>query len=149
LGPLATYGEPTSQCATSKHLRAASSLAALRRNGIRCSRGLCPLLICDYFAAALRRFYSRRRSRRATIALMTRWLMPFSRATSCTSLSARGGSSVLLDTGKVEIAVISQRVEPHDIASFKVLGIDILAKRSLCSRAASTGARGWEMSQAP
>jgi microcystin degradation protein MlrC len=31
----------------------------------------------------------------------------------------------------VEIAVISKRVEPHDIASFKVLGIDPLSKRFL------------------
>jgi microcystin degradation protein MlrC len=41
------------------------------------------------------------------------------------------GRCVVLDTGKVEIAVISKRVEPHDIASFKVLGIDPLAKRFL------------------
>lgn len=41
------------------------------------------------------------------------------------------GRCVVLDTGKVEIAAISKRVEPHDIASFKVLGIDPLAKRFL------------------
>jgi microcystin degradation protein MlrC len=38
---------------------------------------------------------------------------------------------VVLDTGKVEIAVISKRVEPHDIACFKALGIAVLAKRFL------------------
>jgi microcystin degradation protein MlrC len=41
------------------------------------------------------------------------------------------GRCVVLDTGNVEIAVISKRVEPHDIASFKVLGIDPLSKRFL------------------
>jgi len=39
------------------------------------------------------------------------------------------GPSVVLDTGKVEIAVISRHVEPHDIASFRVLGIDPAGKR--------------------
>jgi microcystin degradation protein MlrC len=41
------------------------------------------------------------------------------------------GLCVVLDTGNVEIAVISKRVEPHDIGSFKVLGIDPIAKRFL------------------
>ena len=39
------------------------------------------------------------------------------------------GPSAVLDTGKVEIAVISRHVEPHDIASFRTLGIDPARKR--------------------
>jgi len=39
------------------------------------------------------------------------------------------GTAAVLDTGKVEIAVISRHVEPHDIGSFKALGIDPAAKR--------------------
>jgi microcystin degradation protein MlrC len=41
------------------------------------------------------------------------------------------GRCVVLDTGRVEIVLISQRVEPHDIACFEVLGIDPHAKRYL------------------
>jgi microcystin degradation protein MlrC len=41
------------------------------------------------------------------------------------------GPSAVLDTGKVEIAVISRHVEPHDMASFRELGIDPLKKRFL------------------
>ena len=41
------------------------------------------------------------------------------------------GPSAVLDTGKVEIAVISRHVEPHDIAAFRVLGIDPAKKRYL------------------
>ena len=41
------------------------------------------------------------------------------------------GLSVVLDTGKVEIAVISRHVEPHDIASLRVLGIEPEKKRFL------------------
>jgi microcystin degradation protein MlrC len=39
------------------------------------------------------------------------------------------GPSAVLDTGKVEIAVISRHVEPHDIASFRALGIEPEKKR--------------------
>jgi microcystin degradation protein MlrC len=39
------------------------------------------------------------------------------------------GPSAVLDTGNVEIAVISRHVEPHDIASFRALGIDPAGKR--------------------
>jgi microcystin degradation protein MlrC len=39
------------------------------------------------------------------------------------------GEAAVLDTGKVEIAVISRHVEPHDIASFRVLGIEPGKKR--------------------
>jgi microcystin degradation protein MlrC len=39
------------------------------------------------------------------------------------------GPSVLLDTGKVEIAVVSRQVEPFDIAPIRVLGIDPAKKR--------------------
>jgi microcystin degradation protein MlrC len=39
------------------------------------------------------------------------------------------GPSAVLDTGKVEIAVISRHVEPHDIASFRTLGIEPEKKR--------------------
>ncbi len=39
------------------------------------------------------------------------------------------GAAAVLDTGKVEIAVISRHVEPHDIGSFRALGIDPAAKR--------------------
>lgn len=41
------------------------------------------------------------------------------------------GQCAVLDTGNVEIAVISRRVEPHDIASFHTLGIDPGTKRYL------------------
>lgn len=41
------------------------------------------------------------------------------------------GKSAVLDTGKVQIAVISQHVEPFDLGCFKSLGIDPLAKRYL------------------
>jgi microcystin degradation protein MlrC len=41
------------------------------------------------------------------------------------------GPSALLDTGRVEIAVISRQVEPYDIAAFRTLGIDPAAKRYL------------------
>jgi len=39
------------------------------------------------------------------------------------------GAAAVLDTGKVEIAVISRHVEPHDIASFRTLGIEPSRKR--------------------
>jgi microcystin degradation protein MlrC len=39
------------------------------------------------------------------------------------------GPSALLDTGKVEIAVISRHVEPFDIAPFRALGIEPAKKR--------------------
>lgn len=41
------------------------------------------------------------------------------------------GQAAVLDTGKVEIAVISRHVEPHDIAAFRVLGIEPARKRYL------------------
>lgn len=41
------------------------------------------------------------------------------------------GPSALLDTGKVEIAVISRHVEPHDIGAFRALGIEPQKKRYL------------------
>jgi microcystin degradation protein MlrC len=41
------------------------------------------------------------------------------------------GPSAVLDTGKVEIAVISRHVEPHDIAAFRALGIEPENKRYL------------------
>ncbi|MGQ0509604.1 MAG: M81 family metallopeptidase [Betaproteobacteria bacterium] len=34
------------------------------------------------------------------------------------------GAAGVLDTGRIEIAVISRHVEPHDIAAFRVLGLD-------------------------
>ncbi|HEX2565482.1 MAG TPA: M81 family metallopeptidase [Burkholderiales bacterium] len=39
------------------------------------------------------------------------------------------GPSAVLDTGRVEIAVISRQVEPYDIAAWRHLGIDPAAKR--------------------
>jgi microcystin degradation protein MlrC len=39
------------------------------------------------------------------------------------------GAAAVLDTGKVEIAVISRHVEPHDIAAFRTLGIEPQKKR--------------------
>lgn len=39
------------------------------------------------------------------------------------------GPTAVLDTGAVQIVVISRHVEPHDIACFKSLGIDPAAKR--------------------
>jgi microcystin degradation protein MlrC len=41
------------------------------------------------------------------------------------------GPSAVLDTGKVEIAVISRQVEPYDIATWRHLGIDPREKRYL------------------
>jgi microcystin degradation protein MlrC len=41
------------------------------------------------------------------------------------------GPAVLLDTGRVEIAVISRQVEPYDIAPFRALGIVPEKKRFL------------------
>lgn len=41
------------------------------------------------------------------------------------------GRTVVLDTGKVEIIVISQHVEPYDLGCFYSLGIDPLAKTFL------------------
>ncbi len=41
------------------------------------------------------------------------------------------GAAAVLDTGKVEIAVISRHVEPHDIAAFRALGIAPEKKRYL------------------
>ncbi|WP_088279763.1 M81 family metallopeptidase [Ideonella sp. A 288] len=41
------------------------------------------------------------------------------------------GPTVVLDTGKVEIVVISNHVEPHDLAAFVAVGIDPAAKRYL------------------
>jgi len=41
------------------------------------------------------------------------------------------GPSALLDTGRVEIAVISRQVEPYDIAAFHTVGIDPAQKRYL------------------
>ena len=39
------------------------------------------------------------------------------------------GPTVVLDTGKVEIVVISDHVEPHDLAAFQAVGIDPSRKR--------------------
>jgi microcystin degradation protein MlrC len=41
------------------------------------------------------------------------------------------GPTAVLDTGRVEIAVISRHVEPYDIGSFKALGIDPAEKSFL------------------
>ena len=41
------------------------------------------------------------------------------------------GPSVLFDTGRVQIAVISEHVEPHDLAAFTALGIAPHTKRFL------------------
>ena len=41
------------------------------------------------------------------------------------------GPSVVIDTGKVEIAVISRHVEPNDLNCFYTLGIDPMQKRYL------------------
>jgi microcystin degradation protein MlrC len=41
------------------------------------------------------------------------------------------GAAAVLDTGRVEIAVISRHTEPYDIAPFRLLGIDPAAKRYL------------------
>jgi microcystin degradation protein MlrC len=41
------------------------------------------------------------------------------------------GPAAVLDTGKVEIAVISRHVEPHDIAAFRALAIEPQKKRYL------------------
>ena len=39
------------------------------------------------------------------------------------------GPTAVLDTGKVEIVLISNHVEPHDLAAFVAVGIDPVAKR--------------------
>ena len=41
------------------------------------------------------------------------------------------GLTAVLDTGKVEIVVISNHVEPHDLAAFQAVGIDPSSKRYL------------------
>ena len=41
------------------------------------------------------------------------------------------GPTVVLDTGKIEIVVISNHVEPHDLAAFTAVGIDPQRKRYL------------------
>ncbi|MBK9606005.1 MAG: M81 family metallopeptidase [Betaproteobacteria bacterium] len=41
------------------------------------------------------------------------------------------GPTVVLDTGRVEIVVISNHVEPHDLAAFVAVGIDPASKRFL------------------
>jgi microcystin degradation protein MlrC len=41
------------------------------------------------------------------------------------------GPTAVLDTGNVEIVVISRQVEPFDIAAFRAVGIDPAAKRYL------------------
>ena len=41
------------------------------------------------------------------------------------------GPTAVLDTGKVEIVVISNHVEPHDLAAFQAVGIDPSSKRYL------------------
>ena len=39
------------------------------------------------------------------------------------------GPTAVLDTGKVEIVVISRHVEPHDLAAFTAVGIEPETKR--------------------
>jgi microcystin degradation protein MlrC len=39
------------------------------------------------------------------------------------------GPTAVLDTGRVEIVVISNHVEPHDLAAFTAVGIDPSRKR--------------------
>jgi microcystin degradation protein MlrC len=39
------------------------------------------------------------------------------------------GRSAVLDTGRIEIAVISHHVEPYDIAAFRTLGLDPARRR--------------------
>ena len=41
------------------------------------------------------------------------------------------GPTAVLDTGQVEIVVISRHVEPHDLAAFQAVGIDPASKRYL------------------
>ncbi len=41
------------------------------------------------------------------------------------------GTSAVLDTGRIEIAVVSRQVEPFDIAAFRCVGIDPSSKRYL------------------
>lgn len=41
------------------------------------------------------------------------------------------GPTAVLDTGKVEIVVISRHVEPHDLAAFQAVGIDPASKKYL------------------
>ena len=41
------------------------------------------------------------------------------------------GASAVLDTGKIEIAVISRHVEPYDMGSFHALGVDPAKRRYL------------------
>jgi microcystin degradation protein MlrC len=41
------------------------------------------------------------------------------------------GPTAVLDTGKIEIVVISRHVEPHDLAAFQAVGIDPARKRYL------------------
>ncbi|WP_326539513.1 M81 family metallopeptidase [Pseudorhodoferax sp.] len=41
------------------------------------------------------------------------------------------GPTAVLDTGRIEIVVISRHVEPHDLAAFQAVGIDPASKRYL------------------
>ncbi len=41
------------------------------------------------------------------------------------------GASAVLDTGRIEIAVISRHVEPYDMGSFRALGLEPASKRYL------------------
>jgi microcystin degradation protein MlrC len=41
------------------------------------------------------------------------------------------GPTAVLDTGNVEIVIISKHVEPHDLAAFQAVGIDPASKRYL------------------
>jgi microcystin degradation protein MlrC len=41
------------------------------------------------------------------------------------------GPTAVLDTGKVEIVIVSRHVEPHDLAAFQAVGIDPASKRYL------------------
>ena len=41
------------------------------------------------------------------------------------------GPTAVLDTGGIEIVVISKHVEPHDLAAFYAVGIEPAAKRYL------------------
>jgi microcystin degradation protein MlrC len=56
------------------------------------------------------------------------------------------GPTAVLDTGKVEIVVISNHVEPHDLAAFQAVGIDPASKRYLMLKSRvhwRAGLRAW------
>jgi microcystin degradation protein MlrC len=65
----------------------------------------------------------------------------------CRAASRWNGPTVVFDTGKVEIVVISRHQEPNDYACVEAVGIDATRKRYLMLKAAWLGAPGFAQSR--